>query len=384
MALDSEPITALDYIEEQTRLEQDARDALPLDPSHCTFFEDSQVRQQLFACLTCKAKNKGKRNVLCYSCSIQCHANHDLVEIFTKRGFTCDCGTERMASFGGCALRKNFDKLDPENTSNHYNHNFDGKYCSCNEPYNPENENRTMIQCLMSTVCQEDWYHEGCIIGDVPQNDEHEAKRHESVKVEPGSTDSTSQASNENNSKEEILPNEFESFVCWRCTTEHAPVWEAIGKLDSVVRVDRNPDSLDTTSTEEPASLKRKLDHQSEGTKQFSLFLLEGYKDELKAACEKNSELRQYANEHTYLQEEEDCFELPDDSDAGSSLLDAGSRALDRLPREQAMSGVEAYSILKEKLKTFFRPFADDGKVVTDDDIRKFFEQEKENSKHRE
>jgi E3 ubiquitin-protein ligase UBR7 len=41
---------------------------------------------------------------------------------------------------------------DYENSKNSYNHNFEGKYCLCNEG---DYEELEMIQCLLC----EDWYH---------------------------------------------------------------------------------------------------------------------------------------------------------------------------------------------------------------------------------
>ena len=75
----------------------------------------------------------------------------ELVELYTKRNFRCDCGTSRMTK--KC-------KLEPKKevyTRNRYNQNFLGLYCTCHRPY-PDPEDTTddvMIQCV---VC-EDWLH---------------------------------------------------------------------------------------------------------------------------------------------------------------------------------------------------------------------------------
>lgn len=58
---------------------------------------------------------------------------------------------------GECELKKGFS--EENNANNKYNHNFDGRFCICDEIYNPDLETRTMHQCV---VC-EDWFHEGCI-----------------------------------------------------------------------------------------------------------------------------------------------------------------------------------------------------------------------------
>ena len=39
------------------------------------------------------------RNVgICLACSYHCHEGHELVELYTKRNFKCDCGTKRYIS----------------------------------------------------------------------------------------------------------------------------------------------------------------------------------------------------------------------------------------------------------------------------------------------
>lgn len=113
-------------------------------------------RQALYSCLTCTPDARtdpDQRAGVCLACSYNCHANHDLVELYTKRSFRCDCGTARIL-----AVRCRLDEQKLEaNTANSYNQNFSGLYCTCHRPYpDPEDPvDDEMIQCV---VC-EDWYH---------------------------------------------------------------------------------------------------------------------------------------------------------------------------------------------------------------------------------
>lgn len=113
-------------------------------------------RQALYACLTCvpEAKDDPKKRVgVCLACTYNCHDGHDLIELYTKRNFRCDCGTSVILNVT-CKLDTH--KLD-DNGQNKYNHNFSGTYCICKRPY-PDPEDDTpddMIQCIMC----EDWYH---------------------------------------------------------------------------------------------------------------------------------------------------------------------------------------------------------------------------------
>lgn len=415
---------------------------MPYDPSRCTHHDDI-VRQQVFACLTCRAKDKQPSGI-CYSCSIQCHSDHDLVELFTKRNFRCDCGTTRMASFGGCNLRKNFDSLDTPADTNVYNHNFEGKFCVCDREYVPEKEEGVMFQCLVGDACGEDWFHEECILG-IPYGsvdrskakeetravtapthpegvnvfDQLESAHSEDVKAPDVVKEESEQARTEGDEDGEPLdedatldglPNEdeFVAFVCWRCVDKHRQEFGALRRLPgtvvaSVVRGDFSSieDRKARLQTQE-SSTKRQLDEteadsttkkikSEDGTaasasittatttaniepnaeSSYSLFLADGFQDIVKQ-CDQ-PDVKRLAAEFRCLAEEEEVYEPPDDNDANSSLMDGGARALNQLPREQAIEGMHAYSMIRERLTSFLKPFAEQGRVVTKDDVDSFF-----------
>jgi E3 ubiquitin-protein ligase UBR7 len=114
---------------------------------------------------------------VCYSCSISCHGEHTLVELFNKRNFVCDCGTTRMPKNAPCTLRinpKTGQKGDVTGEKpaqgNNYNQNFQNQFCGCGEDYDAHQEKGTMFQCLgLGTVedggCGEDWWHPECLVG---------------------------------------------------------------------------------------------------------------------------------------------------------------------------------------------------------------------------
>ncbi|KAJ5293635.1 hypothetical protein PENANT_c002G05449 [Penicillium antarcticum] len=176
--------TARQFIDSQLQLEADAREALPYSFDSCTYAL-GPLRQILFACLTCNPTPTNPDEpydaaAVCYSCSISCHGEHELVELFNKRNFVCDCGTTRMPSSSTCTLRE-----DPKTgkkgvhsqeaaAGNSYNHNFRNQFCGCSEQYDAHKEKGIMFQCLgIGTVetggCGEDWWHPECLIG-VPRD----------------------------------------------------------------------------------------------------------------------------------------------------------------------------------------------------------------------
>ncbi|KAK5086132.1 hypothetical protein LTR70_000230 [Exophiala xenobiotica] len=172
--------TASQYIDEQLALEADAKEILPYKFDKCTYIQ-GPLRQSVFACLTCSPPPASAAQVytpagICYSCSISCHGDHNLVELFKRRHFVCDCGTTRMPSTQPCMLRsdpatarKGVASQEP-GKDNTYNHNYQNKFCGCGEEYNPHEEKGTMYQCLgLGSVeaggCAEDWWHPECLMG---------------------------------------------------------------------------------------------------------------------------------------------------------------------------------------------------------------------------
>jgi len=116
-----------------------------------------------------------------------------------------------------------------------------------------------------------------------------------------------------------------------------------------------------------------------------TLFLKADFRDHL---CRKCPTCFARLAPHPQLLEEEEVYEPPESSDgseaagaagsvhsAGSrSLLDRGEAALSNMDRVRAIEGVMAYNHLRDKVKDFLKPFAETGKVVGAEDIKKYFE----------
>ncbi|KAM9466027.1 putative E3 ubiquitin-protein ligase UBR7 [Clarias gariepinus] len=132
------------------------------DPDHCSYQEGYMKRQAVFACNTCTGEGMEPAGV-CLACANACHDGHHIYELYTKRNFRCDCGNGKFGSFK-CTLIPDKEEQNPKNV---YNHNFFGRYCSCDRPYPDENDKvgEAMIQCILC----EDWYHSrhlGCAVVD--------------------------------------------------------------------------------------------------------------------------------------------------------------------------------------------------------------------------
>jgi len=79
-------------------------------------------------------------------------------------------------------------------------------------------------------------------------------------------------------------------------------------------------------------------------------------------------------DDHPYLVEQEETYEPPEDPDSGLSLEELGMRALERLPRDRAIDGIRAFNDMRDDLLAYLRPFAQEGRIVSEADVRLFFE----------
>lgn len=176
-------VTLSQVIEAQNGLQVEAAEVIPFDITKCSK-PLGHIKQSVYSCLTCNPIDPHRpgqhtRAGLCSSCSVSCHTDHQLVELFVRRDFLCDCGTDRCNP-GQCrlVLDPHSNSLDPDHPpqaqagpvpsnstasiiTNKYDKNFDGQFCVCErgQRYDPETETEDMYQCL---AC-EDWRHRGCL-----------------------------------------------------------------------------------------------------------------------------------------------------------------------------------------------------------------------------
>lgn len=410
---------ALDLVAAQDALEAEAREAVPY-ASECTY-DLGYIKQPLYACRTCL-----NDRAVCVACSVACHAEHDLVELFNRREFRCDCGTEAMGAGSCCQISNRADA--PQNERNRYNHNFRGEFCWCGRPYDPHTEENDMIQCL---VC-EDWCHEPCLMG-----------RQTAVGQQAG-------AAVETEADAAVLtPDDFDVLICQRCirqkedlrhlleryagmegggvvviseqdevlgkvTVDETEVETGTGAAVSVgepsasdTETKRNTDAAGLQHEDETRPAKRaraafspdpsaggesrnacRAPHRPAATEgdwplnrleakgaRLNVYLQEGWMDRWCRCGECLKTLLKYP----YLLEEEEVYEPPEDADASKSTFELGmEHLLTRMPRGQALDSINAFSQLSERLKGFLRPHAEGGTAVTKADIDAFFEAERE------
>lgn len=147
-----EESTLAEYMERVEEEELEADLVLGGDEGkECTYKQGYMNRQAVFSCLTCVPSGGAG---FCTACSLTCHDGHDVVELWTRRHFRCDCGNSKFGR-GICKLQA--DK-EIENAENSYNQNYKGLYCTCHRVY-PDPEGEAFGEMLQCCIC-EDWFHE--------------------------------------------------------------------------------------------------------------------------------------------------------------------------------------------------------------------------------
>lgn len=361
-----EHIYAADYISTQQTLEQQAKELMPWNPNKCTYALGS-LRQQIFACRTHNSIG------LCYSCSIQCHTTCDIVELFTKRNFTCDCGTERDNRVTKerairCELRKNTTD-DIQASENQYNQNFKGLFCDCSTEYDPDSE-AIMLQCIMGNACYEDWYHDYCIMPQIAKELRKAAETDIATeRTLPGFPDLDS----------------FDSYICWKCVKKYQYYFERLlahELSDNIFTCKLPHQKIGDPEAQKNENGKRTIEEKTDVG--YSLFLKENYSDELMKVKESikdnNDKLYTFLDKLVpHLIKDVPIYEPNQDEDESSEMnIFNLTRTIlqNSKDRERAIEGLSAFHALKSKLSKFLSPFAENGEVVKEEDIKNFFDNE--------
>lgn len=323
------------------------------DAQNCSYSQGYVYRQALYCCLTCLNSNKeNKLHGICLACSYECHQNHELVELYTKRNFRCDCGNSNFKDFN-CKLEPEKEK---ENVLNKYNHNFSGLYCSCSRPYpdpdlsaNDTLNNEEMIQC---TIC-EDWFH----------------LKHLN-----------------NFSSFKINENDYEDMVCQQCMKLTTFLWFyqeqlALKNKNEACLVDVE------TSNDECTGCKLERKKKTYATvankwseSQSSCFLSDSWRESL---CKCDSCLKMYKDlKVEFITKKEDSIKFYEEK--GKKMDEMKEQEIDEqkllnneLSKMNRVSQLELLHNLndfKTDLKEFLADFARNGQVVKRENVEKFFE----------
>lgn len=399
---DETELTMCDVLQEEQELEEDANAVLGgSDDTNCSYDRGYVPRQALYACVTCS--DGQEPGGVCLACSYKCHDRHEIVELYTKRNFRCDCGNSKFAD-KTCSLKP--DK-EPLNSQNKYNQNFKGLYCSCSRPY-PDPEDDTpdeMIQCVMC----EDWYHGRHIGGVVPDDyfemicskcmESHKFlyvylnkfsyvnvtdDKDKTVLENKDECNGTSETSTCPKDKKMALVemNEDKSHVKKEVNIEQTTVKESKEmekstegtKACHVNEIDVKSEADTTVKDENSDCYLNKFCVKSDGIMNGPAFWPENWRKELCQCLSCMDMYRKYQCE--YLLNLDDTILAYEERGKSTteSQYDKGLDALSKLDRVKQMEAVRAYTRMKGQLKEYLKEFANSKRTVCESDIKEFFE----------
>lgn len=367
---DQKLVTLREVVEAQEALEAESDAVLGgSDDKNCTYSQGYIGRQALYACMTCLPEsraNENKRAGICLACSYKCHEGHELIELYTKRNFRCDCGGKRMPEIR-C-------KLDPlkldANDLNQYSQNFVGLYCTCKRPF-PDPEDEVPDEMIQCAIC-EDWYHSRHLDTDNVPNDAG-----------------------------------FAEMICGGCVQRVGFLRNYVGKIEDGNQtlaangtLEVNVTSLDESVGETSTIAKRdesvvleeddrndakraKLDictkpplEEGEGAsyKKGATFWNDGWRNHL---CRCSDCMTSYKElEVEYLLDEKDTVKWYEENGREKRQTeDAEQRAAmwNRMGRVQQVEVLSGINLMTDRLKEFLDTFVTNRQVVTESDIREFF-----------
>lgn len=317
-------------------------------------------------------------------------------------------------------------KKSPLNEKNKYNHNFSGRYCTCDKRYPPdENDdsaesNDEMWQCI---VC-EDWYHTkhlgsrelptrfdeficgGCVdkldfvhyYQNIDKNEAVKTSVIDQISLPAG-----------NNSEDAAPPTSSE-------VTSHSTVNANTGSSTSdgndEVKKSKEATAICESDTNDSQAENKDPDQGAPSKQVESECILNGLKKDYEAVevgsskCSSESKEKQSkgplfwpdctwrsklcrcqkcldmykAKECEYLLDEKDTVQYYEAqgkamAKEGQSPMERGMLALNRMNRTAVVEALHGYDELKADLSKYLRKFADTKKVVREEDIHEFFQQ---------
>ncbi|XP_055354926.1 putative E3 ubiquitin-protein ligase UBR7 [Paramacrobiotus metropolitanus] len=157
VSVDTQNVSEVDPDADADELDQPAdfsvlADLIDTSARRCTYPQGYVKRQLVYACRTCTLDVLEPAG-MCLACALNCHDEHDIVALLTRRKFRCDCGNSKFGP-RKCLIQLN---KEPTNTENVYNGNFHGKICTCEKPIdnNALGDEHETVQCRM---CEEQFH----------------------------------------------------------------------------------------------------------------------------------------------------------------------------------------------------------------------------------
>ncbi|CAI5700617.1 unnamed protein product [Peronospora effusa] len=378
-------VTLLDVLKQNEHMTETA-DAVLGDASdtYCSY-PMGYIRQAIYACMTCTpdALEKSEtRAGVCLACTYKCHQDHELVELYTKRAFRCDCGNEKFPKTNPCQLEVAKTSTNSRNT---YSQNYGGVYCNCHRPY-PDPERTTMEIMVQCIIC-EDWLHEEHIFKDVVKTRESQtAEKDALVLTKTGKELSTNGAVDKaTDCKDSLVPANYDELICFDCMKKHPFLMaytvnncDVEGKEGEETIAGGDSDASKVKQSDKNECVLKKKQQQLEAKGSTTLqptFWSSEWRNDLCQCSSCTTLLEKHGI--PFLLDPDDALHVYEASareKKTASDEEVAQRAFAKtLTHEQQVEVAMGYSLMKTNLQQYLANFATEGKTVRKEDITDFF-----------
>uniref|UniRef100_A0A8C2WUN8 Putative E3 ubiquitin-protein ligase UBR7 n=1 Tax=Cyclopterus lumpus TaxID=8103 RepID=A0A8C2WUN8_CYCLU len=374
-------VSLVDVLEEDEELEEEASAVLAgSDSDHCSYPQGYVKRQALYACSSCTPKG-GEAAGVCLACSYKCHEGHNLFELYTKRNFRCDCGNRKFTDLQ-CKLQLEKEEV---NSLNKYSQNFFGVYCTCSRPY-PDPDDQVEDEMIQCVLC-EDWLHGrhlGCVVPDSVEL--HEMTCESCMNKTSFLWTYAAHLSGKRSSSHlsgDLCSVHLTCQVIYVLCSSHLSAYipHQCDRFIIICQVEEviEPSCKRSREEAEPSCRLKELQAIDQKRVQSgAVFWPSGWRSKL-CSCTTCKERLSEAG-LSFLLDESDTVLAYENKGKNNEQRQPGHdplmSALDHLNHVQQLEIIHGYNDMKTELKDFLQRFAEDGKVVTPDDIRQFFEQQ--------
>ncbi|CAI5744467.1 unnamed protein product [Peronospora destructor] len=343
------------------------------------------IRQAVYACLTCTPDALDKpetRAGVCLACTYKCHQDHELVELYTKRAFRCDCGNDKFPKINPCQLEVDKTLTNSRNT---YSQNYGGVYCNCHRPY-PDPE-RTMIEIMVQCIICEDWLHEEHIFKNVVKTRGSETAEKDALAVTKTDKELSTDGAVDKAAgcEDNLVPENYDELICFDCmkkhpfliayTVDNCDVEDKEGE-ETTAGGDSDASKVTQSNKNECVLKKKQQQLEAEGSTTLQpTFWSSEWRNDLCQCLSCITLLEKHGI--PFLLDPDDALHVYESSareKKTASDEEVAQRAFAKtLTHEQQVEIAMGYSLMKTNLQQYLADFATEGKTVRKEDITEFF-----------
>lgn len=168
----------------------------------------------------------------------------------------------------------------------------------------------------------------------------------------------------------------YAEMICYTCVEKHQSILGSYMSLSVDTKAEENVD-IEKSDPE-----KKCKKPEIEKTEAKTMFLIANWRQEL-CKCDDCLKLYQENNVKFLIDEEDTVHHYESQAKNEGSQYEKGMEALSSMDRVKQVEAIQGYNAMKANLMEYLKKFAENGKVVRQEDIQEFFEKMQSKKKAR-